>query len=115
LSRYNLITPTALVDVLAHVYGQDRLRDSFLDTLPLAGVDGTLQGRFVGTAAAGNVRAKTGSFTNARALAGYVWTKDGEPLAFTIIANNYNTANVYVGNVIERIVVLLAEFSRNPV
>ena len=34
LSRYNLITPGAMVDVLTHVYRDDRLRDTFMDLLP---------------------------------------------------------------------------------
>jgi D-alanyl-D-alanine carboxypeptidase/D-alanyl-D-alanine-endopeptidase (penicillin-binding protein 4) len=42
-----------------------------------------------GTPAEGNARAKTGSMSNVRALSGYVTTADGEPLAFAIIANNF--------------------------
>jgi D-alanyl-D-alanine carboxypeptidase/D-alanyl-D-alanine-endopeptidase (penicillin-binding protein 4) len=112
LSRYNLITSDALVSVLAHVYQDDRLRDAFLQTLPIAGVDGTLERRFVGTAAAANLRAKTGSFSNARVVCGYVWTKDQEPLAVAVMANNYNTTTAAIDDVIDRVIVLLAEFSR---
>jgi D-alanyl-D-alanine carboxypeptidase/D-alanyl-D-alanine-endopeptidase (penicillin-binding protein 4) len=41
-----------------------------------------------GTAAAGNVHAKTGSFTGVSALAGYVTASDGRPLVFAMITNN---------------------------
>ena len=81
--------PDALATVLRHVYQDERLRDPFIGTLPRAGVDGTLGERMKGTAAADNVRAKTGSFSNARSVAGYVRTADGEPLEFVVIANNY--------------------------
>ena len=62
-------------------------------TLPVGGQDGgTIARRFKGTRAEGNVRAKTGSIANVRALSGYVTTLDGEPLVFSIIANNFTAA-----------------------
>lgn len=112
LSRYNLVTPDALVAVLAHVYRDERLRGRFLEALPVAGVDGTLSDRMKGTAASGNARAKTGSFSNARSLAGYVGTADGEMVAFTIFANNYGLAPAMIDRVADEIVVALARFSR---
>lgn len=113
LSRYNVITPDALTTVLTHVYRDDRLRDAFVTTLPTAGVDGTLAGRMVGTAAAGRVHAKTGSFSNARAVVGYVRTRDDEPLAFVVVANNYNADNSRIDGLTDQIIVALAELSRN--
>jgi D-alanyl-D-alanine carboxypeptidase/D-alanyl-D-alanine-endopeptidase (penicillin-binding protein 4) len=59
------------------------------DALPDAGVDGTLTGRMRGTAAAGNVRAKTGNMMYVQCLAGYVTTAAGEHVAFAIMLNNY--------------------------
>ena len=112
LSRYNLATAGALTAVLAHVFDSDQLRDPFLAALPAAGRDGTLALRLEGTAAEGNVRAKTGSFSNARSLAGYVWTADREPLAFAITANNFGSAAGLVDGVVDAVVVRLAEFSR---
>jgi D-alanyl-D-alanine carboxypeptidase/D-alanyl-D-alanine-endopeptidase (penicillin-binding protein 4) len=112
LSRYNLITPHAMVAVLTRIYGDERHRGPFLEALPLAGTDGTLAGRMNGTAAQGRVRAKTGSLTNARALSGYVSTADGEPLAFSIMANNDNAATSTVDAVTDAVAVALAEFSR---
>jgi D-alanyl-D-alanine carboxypeptidase/D-alanyl-D-alanine-endopeptidase (penicillin-binding protein 4) len=112
LSRYNLITADALATVLSHVAGSDRLREPFEATLPVAGRDGTLELRMRGTAAEGNVRAKTGSFSNARSLAGYVRTADGEPLAFAIIANNFGIPASVVEQAIDSMAVRLAQFSR---
>ncbi len=89
LSRYNFLSADMLVRLLEAVWRHPE-RDQFLDLLPLAGVDGTLSSRMKGSAAEKNVRAKTGTLANVRALSGYVTTKDGETLAFAMIANNFN-------------------------
>ena len=112
LSRYDYITPEALVTILAHVDGDRRLRDPFEAALPIAGRDGTLVRRMKGTPAEGTVRAKTGSMANVRSLAGYVTTADGEKLAFAILANGFETPPELIDQATDAIVVRLAEFSR---
>ena len=112
LSRYNLITPDALASVLMHVYKDDRLRERFIEALPNAGIDGTLSERMHDTSALGNARAKTGSLSNTRALAGYVHTADREPLVFAILANNTGVEARVVDAATDAIVGALAAFSR---
>jgi serine-type D-Ala-D-Ala carboxypeptidase/endopeptidase (penicillin-binding protein 4) len=112
LSRYNLITPSAQVAVLAHIYGDPRLRDAYLAALPVAGTPGTLERRLLGTAAANNARIKTGSLSNARGIAGFVRTRDGEMLAFSILANNFNAPGALVDRASDGIITALAEFMR---
>jgi D-alanyl-D-alanine carboxypeptidase/D-alanyl-D-alanine-endopeptidase (penicillin-binding protein 4) len=112
LSRYDYVTPDALVTILTHVDRDERLRGPFEASLPLAGRDGTLANRMKGTAAEGNARAKTGSMSNVRALSGYVTSGDGEALAFSILANNFETTADIVNRATDAIVVRLAEFSR---
>jgi D-alanyl-D-alanine carboxypeptidase/D-alanyl-D-alanine-endopeptidase (penicillin-binding protein 4) len=112
LSRYNLATAEALVTILTRVHQDPSLREPFEAALPVAGLDGTLARRFVGTRAALNARAKTGSLVNARSLAGYVRTSEGEPLAFAIVANNFGSASTAVDATTDAIVVRLAEFTR---
>lgn len=112
LSRYNLVTPEALVAILARVAADDRLREPFMATLPIAGRDGSLDDRMKGTRAEGNARAKTGSFTNARALSGFVRTAAGEPLVFSILANNYGVPGEAIEQATDAIVVALAELKR---
>ena len=87
----------------------------FLDSLPIAGRTGTLSKRFVGTAAEGTVRAKTGSMTGVAALSGIFQPaghSDSETMVFSIIANNAVGHTLEqrerVRAVIDEIVVLIA-------
>ncbi len=59
----------------------------FRRSLAVAGVDGTLKSRMRGTAAAGNVRAKTGTLNAASSLSGYVTTANGHTLSFSLLMN----------------------------
>jgi D-alanyl-D-alanine carboxypeptidase/D-alanyl-D-alanine-endopeptidase (penicillin-binding protein 4) len=112
LSRYNYVTPETLVAVLSHVDRDDRLRGPYEAALPIAGRDGTLEGRMKGTAAEGNARIKTGSMANVRAMAGYVQTADGEKLAFAILANNLDAPGGTVSAANDAIITRLATFRR---
>jgi D-alanyl-D-alanine carboxypeptidase/D-alanyl-D-alanine-endopeptidase (penicillin-binding protein 4) len=112
LSRYNYVTPEALVSILTHIDRDEKLRGPFVASLPVAGKDGGLANRMKGTAADGNARAKTGSMANVRALSGFVTTADGEPLVFSILANNFETSADVVNKTTDAIVVRLAQFTR---
>ena len=111
LSRYNHLTPAALVTVLEQMRSGHQSA-AFEATLPVAGRDGTLAGRMSGTAAAGNARAKTGTMSNVSALAGLVDTEDGETLVFAIMANNYRASSNDINRIIDRAVEQLANFTR---
>jgi serine-type D-Ala-D-Ala carboxypeptidase/endopeptidase (penicillin-binding protein 4) len=89
LSRYDLVTPSAFVQVLTAMARHPQLSAKWMAALPIAGADGTLQHRLSGTPGEGRVRAKTGSLSGVRALSGYVETTAGEHLVFSILANNY--------------------------
>jgi D-alanyl-D-alanine carboxypeptidase/D-alanyl-D-alanine-endopeptidase (penicillin-binding protein 4) len=84
----------------------------WMAAFPVAGVDGTLLTRMRGTPAEKNVRAKTGSMSNIRSLAGYVTTRDGERLAFVILLNNFEGPGATALQAIDAIAVRLASFSR---
>jgi len=111
LSRYDYVTVDALVAVLRHM-ADSRDAAAFEATLPILGVDGTLERRLRGTRAEGRVRAKTGSMSNVRALAGYVTTLSGERLAFAIIANNFKVPGAAVSAVTDRAVTALVAKDR---
>lgn len=112
LSRYDLVTPDMLVTILEHLYRDPRHRDAFVATLPVAGNDGTLSTRMKKTRAEGNAMAKTGSIANVRSLSGYVRTRDGETLAFSILANNFTIPASTVNWIADLAVETLANFSR---
>ena len=54
------------------------------------------------TPAAGNVRAKTGTMSNIRSLAGYVKTRDGETLAFVAMVNNFEGTGAAANQALDR-------------
>jgi D-alanyl-D-alanine carboxypeptidase/D-alanyl-D-alanine-endopeptidase (penicillin-binding protein 4) len=112
LTRYDFVTPEALVTILTHVARDPRLKDPFEASLPIAGRDGTLANRMKGTPAEGNARAKTGSMTAVRGTSGYVTTADGEPLVFSILANNFDTPPATITATEDAIVIRLATFKR---
>ena len=112
LTRYDFVTPEALVAILTHVDRDARLKGPFEASLPIAGRDGTLANRMKGTPAEGNARAKTGSMTAVRGTSGYVTTADGEPLVFSILANNYDIAASAITQTEDAIIVRLAQFRR---
>jgi len=86
LSRYNLLTPRATAELLAAI---NRMKDGDViwDALPIAGTDGTLKKRMTSTPSAGNVRAKSGTFSIASNLSGYVTTRDNRRLAVALFIN----------------------------
>ena len=113
LSRYNALSSAGLLDVLARLWRDPRHREPFVDTLPVAGRDGTLRSRMVGSAADGAVRAKTGSMTRVRALAGYVVAPGREPIAFVILANNYTVPSAEITRAIDAAVVAIAAYAQS--
>jgi D-alanyl-D-alanine carboxypeptidase/D-alanyl-D-alanine-endopeptidase (penicillin-binding protein 4) len=88
LARRDLVTPNALVRLLVYLAAQPQAA-LLHESLPIAGVDGSLAWRMRDTAAQGNVHAKTGSMAYVQCLAGYVTSAAGERLAFAIMLNNY--------------------------
>lgn len=111
LSRRDAITPRLLVAVLQRMHAAGD-RSAFSTALPVAGVDGSLASRMRGTPAQGNVRAKTGTMSNIRSLAGYVTTAGGERLAFAIIVNNFEGTGAEATQAVDAIAIRLAAFRR---
>jgi D-alanyl-D-alanine carboxypeptidase/D-alanyl-D-alanine-endopeptidase (penicillin-binding protein 4) len=103
-----------LVRILRQMYRDERHRDPFMATLPIGGQDGTIARRFVGTRATGNVRAKTGSIANVRALSGFITTLDGEPFVFSMLANNFTVPQATIDAATDLALERLANFTRKP-
>ena len=112
LSRLNLITPKQVVNLLEYMYKSDEF-NSFYESLPIAGMDGTLAERMKKTKAEGKVRAKPGLLSGVRALAGYLKSADNEPFAFSIIVNNYLVPSNLANYIQDLVCLKLVNFSRS--
>jgi D-alanyl-D-alanine carboxypeptidase/D-alanyl-D-alanine-endopeptidase (penicillin-binding protein 4) len=93
LSRKVNVTADAVTDVLIGAQ-KEPWWQQWYNALPIAGnperfVGGTLRTRMQNTPAANNLHGKTGSLTGVTALSGYVTTKDGRKLVFSMLSNNY--------------------------
>jgi len=111
LTRRNTVTARALATTLVEVRGEPWFA-AFHRALPVAGdsrrmVGGTLRSRMVGTRAAGNAHAKTGTLTGVTAISGYVTGRDGRPYVFAMISNHRGTSPRPVENTL---VVTLADW-----
>ena len=113
LSRYNYLSPEMITAVLEHMFKDDRHRESFVATLPIAGRDGTIATRMRRTRAEGNAVAKTGSIANVRSLSGYVRTRDSEMLVFSILANDFVIPSDTVNWIADLAVETLSNFTRH--
>jgi D-alanyl-D-alanine carboxypeptidase/D-alanyl-D-alanine-endopeptidase (penicillin-binding protein 4) len=89
LSRLNRLTASMLVQMLRSAWTSPDFRDSFFSSLPVAARSGTLERRMIRTAAAGRVRAKTGTTRESSALSGVVKGR----YAFSILQNGYPVAH----------------------
>jgi serine-type D-Ala-D-Ala carboxypeptidase/endopeptidase (penicillin-binding protein 4) len=112
LSRYNYLAPSTIATVLERMYKNERHREAWLATFPIAGKDGSLSTRMRRTRAEGNAVAKTGSISNVRSLSGFVKTRDGETLVFAILANDFMIPAATVNWIADLAVEHLANFAR---
>ena len=106
LSRHNLVAPIATIRLLEYMWNSED-RETFLDSLPVAGHDGTLDWRFQRTAGRGRIRAKTGSMSHVLALSGYAQGTHGETYAFSIFANNFGMASSSTRKLVDSIATAL--------
>jgi D-alanyl-D-alanine carboxypeptidase/D-alanyl-D-alanine-endopeptidase (penicillin-binding protein 4) len=112
LSRYNYVSAAMIRALLERMYRDERHRDAFTRSLAVAGKDGTMASRMRRTRAEGNAIAKTGSIANVRSLSGYVRTRDGEMLVFSILANDFVIPAATVNWIADLAVEIIANFTR---
>lgn len=114
LSRHDLVTPRAIVALLTFAEGQPWFT-TYYDSLPVAGVDGTLEDRMKNTSAAGYIHAKTGSVEHVRTLSGFAETAGGRRLIFSFLSNNQGGRNHEAADALTGLcVAMLEEFSVTP-
>lgn len=114
LSRHDLITPRATVALLNYAQLQQWFATYFA-SLPVAGMDGTLEDRMKNTPAAGRIHAKTGSVEHVRTLSGYAETASGRRLIFSFLSNNQGGKNHEAADALGGLcVAMLEEFNVTP-
>jgi len=91
LSHSERAKPRAMVQLLRKAWRAEQAQ-AFFDSLPIAGVDGTMKGRLIGSKAAGQAYLKTGTLNDTRALAGYVHGMSGKMYAVALMVNSADPA-----------------------
>ncbi|RMH27856.1 MAG: D-alanyl-D-alanine carboxypeptidase/D-alanyl-D-alanine-endopeptidase [Planctomycetota bacterium] len=100
LSRDNRVTPGAMARWLARLAQDERAGDAFIESLPIAGDEGTLASRFRGMDLAGVVRAKSGYISRVSCLSGYVLDADtGRAVVFSVLVNDIPQHRVPISRV----------------
>ena len=107
MSPDDRVAPRAFTQLLAYASRQP-WGAAWRDTLPIAGVDGTLAARFKDSPLKGRVQAKTGTMNEVNALSGYVVANSGKTLAFSIIVNGHRPGSEAESQAIDRIVEAIA-------
>ncbi len=114
LSRHDLVTPRAIVTLLRFAEKQTWF-GPYYASLPVAGVDGTLEDRMKNTLAAGRIHAKTGTVEHVRTLSGFADTPGGRRLIFSFLSNNQAGKNHETADALAGLcVAMLEEFNVTP-
>jgi|SRR5581483_1188691 len=104
LSLLDRQTPAALASLLSTMWNDPEIRWELLSSLPVAGRTGTLEHRMNGSAAAGIVRAKTGTTDNASALSGFA----GDRYVFSVLQNGFPVSWTWARRAQDRFASVLA-------
>jgi D-alanyl-D-alanine carboxypeptidase/D-alanyl-D-alanine-endopeptidase (penicillin-binding protein 4) len=105
LSRQNLVSPSAIVQTLMQISKRPE-STIYRQSLPVAGVSGTLKNRFKNTEVENNLQAKTGTLTGASALSGYLQLANNETLVFSIIVNQSDRDGASLRQTIDEIILV---------
>ena len=107
LSGHDLVTPRAIATLLQYAATQSWFAD-WKSSLPVGGVDGSLQARFTKAPLKGKVFAKTGTLGEARALSGYVECASGRTVIFSVMVGNHLPSTSADRDAMDRIVAAIA-------
>lgn len=106
LSRYNLLTPRTTVEVLNRMISSFP-RERVFSLFPRAGMTGTI--RYLFRDSPIEIYAKSGSFSNNYNLSGYLYSKKGKLLVFSVMHNNFAYPIRDMQKVTERILTMIYE------
>ena len=107
LSDHDLVAPRATATFLAYAAKQPWFAQ-WKASLPDAGEDGTLSGRFPDPPLKGHLFAKTGTLGESRALSGYLDAASGRTVIFSIFVDNHTPATSADRAAMDKIVTAIA-------
>ena len=100
------ITAGFLCDLLTYMATKSKSSVAFTESLPLAGIEGTVANMLRGSALQGKAQLKSGSMSRVRSYAGYV-TQNNKRYAVVIIVNNFSCNQSQIKNDIEQLLLSL--------
>jgi D-alanyl-D-alanine carboxypeptidase/D-alanyl-D-alanine-endopeptidase (penicillin-binding protein 4) len=107
LSPQDVITPRAATTLLAYAARQS-WGEVYRASLPIGGVDGTLENRFAQPLLKGKVFAKTGTLAEVHALSGYLIAASGRTLVFSILCNDHSPVTDTTRAAMDKVVAAIA-------
>lgn len=110
ISRYDQVTAGALVGLLEKLYFNINQFEYFYNSLSIAGVDGTLHKRMIGTSAENNFRGKTGTLNGVSSISGYVTNGDEDDIIVCIMFEFTNGGASKYKSIQDRIIETLASW-----
>ena len=114
LSRHDLATPRAFVALLEYAAKQ-KWFPAFYDSLPVAGVDGTLEDRLKNSSATMRIHAKSGSLEHVRTRSGYAELPNGRRLIFSFMSNNMGSKGHEATDALDALsMAMVEEFGGGP-
>jgi D-alanyl-D-alanine carboxypeptidase/D-alanyl-D-alanine-endopeptidase (penicillin-binding protein 4) len=108
LSRHNLVSPQSLVKLL-DLMTTTSVAEIYQNSLPIAGVSGTLRNRFTDNILTNNLKGKTGTASGVSALSGYLTTEENENLVFSIMVSNSEQSGSTLRKGIDEIALIFAQ------
>lgn len=109
LSARNGVSPKTFAEIMRKMYIDKSTFGDFYNQMAIAGRTGTLRNMCRNSSAENNVRAKSGSMNRIRSYTGFVTTKGGKQLAFSMIVNNYSCSGYMMKKKLETLMIALAE------
>ena len=109
LSRYDIVTVDAITGVLEKMYFDKKNFNDFISSLSIAGVDGTLRYRMIGSSAENHFHGKTGTLSGVSSLSGYLTKSSGNDLIVSILFNYKDYGANFFRGIENKIVEYLAD------
>ena len=109
LSPMNSATTFQMASAIRIILNDDKISDSFKNSMPVSGKSGSMKYMLKGTSAAGKVFAKSGGMERVRSYTGFVKTKKGKVVSFSMIANNFIGKSSQVRKKMEKLMLAIYE------